>query len=190
MKLQAILAFSLTLALPAALQAQVDDMEINYRIDPTGIALKIDGGYSNGSFAILISEDGDGTTELGELDSRSLSLGSPTVLIADKLNGRGEYYVHFQFDPQALADAGLKVYLQAVALNDAVFGDVDEDVDPGDAAGTLRISSRLDLDFAAEEWVPDGPEDNDDDGPEDNDDDEPETGDRRGGEEEADRVKR
>ena len=55
MKLQSILAFSLTLALPAALQAQVDDMEINYRIDPTGIALKVDGGYSNGSFAILIS---------------------------------------------------------------------------------------------------------------------------------------
>ncbi len=121
-----------------------------------GIALKVDGAYSQRSFAILISEDGTGTTELGELDSRSLALGSPVVMIADRANARGEYYVYFQLNPQALADAGLKVYLQAVALNDSEFGDEGyegdegEEGDPSKGEGNVRISARLDLDFAEE----------------------------------------
>ena len=179
MKLQAIMSLAMALALPAALQAQVDDMEINYRIDPTGIALKVDGAFSHGSFAILLSEDGTGTTELGELDPRSLDLGSPIVLIADQANARGEYYVHFQLDPQALADAGLEVYLQAVSLNDSAFGDEGEAGGPGD----VRISARLDLAFADEQWVQDEPEETDEDQPD------RENGDRRGGKEETESEK-
>jgi hypothetical protein len=176
MKLQAIMTLSMALALPAALQAQTDDMEITFRIDPTGIALKIDGAYSNGNFAILISEDGTGTTELGELDSRSLDLGSPMVLIADQANAWGEYYVHFQLDPQALADAGLKVYLQAVSLNDSDFGDdgdEGEEGNPSKGDGFVRISARLDLDFAEEQWAENAPGESDDE-------DKPESEERRG----------
>ena len=43
MRLQAIMALSVALALTSTLQAQVDDMEIAYRIDPSGISLKVNG---------------------------------------------------------------------------------------------------------------------------------------------------
>ena len=189
MKLQAIMSLSMALALPAALQAQVDEMEISHRIDPTGITLKVDGAFGHGNFAILISGDGTGTTELGE-DYGSLDLGSPMVLIAGQADARGEYDVHFKLDPQALADAGLVVYLQAISLNDSEFGDEGDDGDHGEEAdpskGKVRISVRLDLDFAEEQRVKDGPEE-----PEDDDPNTSENEDRLGSEEktESERVK-
>ena len=173
MKLQAIMSLAMALALPVAIQAQDNDMEISSWINRTGISLKVEGAYSRGNFAILVSTDGTGTTELGE-DYGSLDMGSPTVLMVGQADSQGQYDVYFRIDPQALADAGVVVYLQAVALNDSPFGDEDQ------GPGSLRISARLDLDFA--EVVHFGNEDTEDPEDEDRDSDD-EDGNRRGSDE-------
>ena len=171
MKLQAIMTFSMALALPAALQAQTDDMEILYTMTNHGVSLKVEGGYRRGNLAILVSLDGSQTTELpGSVGGGTLDLGGEiSVLIAGQADSRGGYFIYVPVNTQALADQGVKVYLQAVSLNDSDFGEEGESEESG-----LRISSRLDLDFAEEmQWAtqeaPGGSEDED----------EPESGDRR-----------
>ncbi len=135
MKLGTIIAFSVALAMPAAIRAQ-GDMGFSQDYDANGVNLVIDNAHEGGLVAIFISLNGDGRTDLGVI---SLDLEAPVLLAFDTATMLGTYNLRIPVDTRALARMGLTVYLQAVSIS------VD-DAQP-DQGFPIRISEQVEISF-------------------------------------------
>ena len=151
MKLTSTVAISMALAFPPAIQAQQDegDLAMACRVDAGGVDVMIRGGDSHGNLAVLVSLDGTGKTLLPEsVGSREIHLGAPVwVLALAEADATGCYDLRIPVNTQALADLGLTVFVQTVGVKRS-SSDETENESGGPIA--LRISNRLELDFAAE----------------------------------------
>lgn len=137
MKLGTI-AFSVALALPTTLCAQ-GDMRLQQSFDSTGVDIAIDSAYEGRQVAIFVSFAGDGWTDLG--GGFGLRLQAPVLLAYDRASMLGTYHLRVPVDTQALANMGLKVYLQAVS--------VDDWNQRPDQGLQIRISDPVEIDFGA-----------------------------------------
>ena len=135
MKLGTIIAFSVALALPAAIRAQ-GDMGFSQDYDAYGVDLIIDNAYEGGLVAIFLSVSGDGRTDFGVF---SLDLEAPVLLAFDTATVLGTYNLRIPVDTQALARMGLTVYLQAVSIS-------GHDAQP-DQELPIRISEQVEIGF-------------------------------------------
>ena len=158
MKLETIFAISMALAIPSAITAQNDSVEnergtasLTFGIDESGIDFAVTGGYADGTTVLLVSlgqtDEGNGLQIPAGLGGGEINLDSPMfVLAVGQADEEGNYHLPLSLDTQALANAGLTVYVQALSINSSDWPDVPaEPTETGPAP--ILISSVATVDF-------------------------------------------